>query len=520
MRLEALPAASELTGHRWRFSGSALIATVLSLQGLWFALRGEDSLVAVMPDDAFYYFVLGKNFAALGHWTFDGIAPTTGFHLAWGYLIAALYAAWPAIDFWPLWIITAIIGITCLALSALLLERLLRKTCGSSAGIAVALVVLGGVLLRVPFMGMESPLLILAAALSAFVVFNGGGCASAAILGFAGMMARSDFGLLPLCLLTVTASQGLSSSNPAARSQCLRAAMLFAGAIAGLAAVTAHSWWISGTLVQNSALMKAHWSSFSGADPVKALSIAANVLCYNIVLPLPVMGLFVLLPLAALSFWAVRRHGHDWVMPAAGALSSAGYAALYSLAPQAIQPWYSASFAIPITLLIAPGIAYLARPEAAPTRKAVCTGFAAAIAAGGILGAQLPLWPYQVTLRDAGRFLARHPELGPVGAFNGGLISYFSNRSLVNLDGLVNDDIYPYAKAGALADYVRARKMAFILDYEIMFTRQDVAQRGGYGNGKLFSCMTSLANFSAVDATRQWTGSDLKLFRVDPLCLR
>lgn len=56
-------------------------------------------LIAYVPDDAFYYAVLGKNFNRLHRWTFDGTAPTTDFHLLWGYLNALLAAILPNFSF-------------------------------------------------------------------------------------------------------------------------------------------------------------------------------------------------------------------------------------------------------------------------------------------------------------------------------------------------------------------------------------------------------------------------------------
>jgi hypothetical protein len=56
-----------------------------------FRYADDSKLTAWLPDDAFYFLILGRNFTLLHRWTFDGAAPATGFHLLWGYMIALIY---------------------------------------------------------------------------------------------------------------------------------------------------------------------------------------------------------------------------------------------------------------------------------------------------------------------------------------------------------------------------------------------------------------------------------------------
>ncbi|MFN7825259.1 MAG: hypothetical protein ACK5P6_07855, partial [Pseudobdellovibrionaceae bacterium] len=52
---------------------------------------GTEHLVQVVPDDAFYYLQLAKNFAHTGQWTLDGIHPATGFHPLYAYFLVGLF---------------------------------------------------------------------------------------------------------------------------------------------------------------------------------------------------------------------------------------------------------------------------------------------------------------------------------------------------------------------------------------------------------------------------------------------
>ncbi|MBK8822554.1 MAG: hypothetical protein IPN58_08060 [Anaerolineales bacterium] len=49
---------------------------------------------------------------------------------------------------------------------------------------------------------------------------------------------------------------------------------------------------------------------------------------------------------------------------------------------------------------------------------------------------------------------------------------------IINLDGLVNNDIYPYAIKNELPVYLRKKDIGYVIDFEPMFTLY--TKRGGY----------------------------------------
>jgi hypothetical protein len=55
----------------------------------------------------------------------------------------------------------------------------------------------------------------------------------------------------------------------------------------------------------------------------------------------------------------------------------------------------------------------------------------------------------------------------------------------VNLDGLVNDDIYGYASRDALSDYFDDREIGYLLDYPGMWEQPSLQRRGGFSGGGL-----------------------------------
>jgi hypothetical protein len=54
----------------------------------------------------------------------------------------------------------------------------------------------------------------------------------------------------------------------------------------------------------------------------------------------------------------------------------------------------------------------------------------------------------------AGRDLSQRALDGKVGAWNAGIIGYYQGGTVINLDGLVNDGIYPWVVRNDLAGYL------------------------------------------------------------------
>jgi hypothetical protein len=84
--------------HSWQWNGQGKLlaggAGVLAGLGILLLLAPEGGSLLVV-DDAFYYLEMAGHVAATGTPSFDGIHPTSGFHLLWLCLLAALRWAFP-----------------------------------------------------------------------------------------------------------------------------------------------------------------------------------------------------------------------------------------------------------------------------------------------------------------------------------------------------------------------------------------------------------------------------------------
>ena len=90
-------------------------------------------------------------------------------------------------------------------------------------------------------------------------------------------------------------------------------------------------------------------------------------------------------------------------------------------------------------------------------------------------------WPHQTTLRAAGAQIAQRGLLGPLGSWNAGILRWASGRrDLLNLDGLVNNDILRHARSGTLPDYIDDMGIQHIIDFEVMLSSPTLRARGGY----------------------------------------
>jgi len=83
-----------------------------------------------------------------------------------------------------------------------------------------------------------------------------------------------------------------------------------------------------------------------------------------------------------------------------------------------------------------------------------------------------PPWPYQdEMLKAAYKIQNKLPKQAVIGSWNAGIIGYFSDRIVVNLDGLVNSDIREIVTKHnkKLSQYIIDKDIQYISDYNLMF---------------------------------------------------
>lgn len=484
----------------------------------WLAHLPDTDLIKFIPDDAFYYLILAKNFSLEQHWTFDGHAPASGFHLLWAYLLAGAYFVVPNIGWQSLFVASGIVCAVAYSAAAYFVAATVRRLVGDTSAYGVMLVFLGSSAIIQPALMMESSFSILSAAALFFIIFGKKLLVSAreifliAFIGILGMLSRSDFGILPLLIFCVTAF--------AVRDSCRAPLALsaFLGSVIGLGIVVAHTYWISGELAPASAQIKSHWAQVDGMSFRPGYEILLSI-----ALPFfkPAQSEWhtqfsTLLLLAFLGMGLRVSLIHHNKKNITGAyITAVTVLAAYLLLYRhngALQVWYAGAFLVPISILL--GVSFSVMAGRWP---ALIACIVVAISVYSLNLSMKAPWQWQSSMLKGGINLKEHPVNGLVGSWNAGIISYFSQQPIVNLDGLVNDDILAYAKSGHLSDYIVERKIEYIMDFPFMLS-DFFSESHGYGDGKLLACLSPEYKIPAPLPAEQF-GGELTLYKVRSNCL-
>ena len=550
MRTSAVRNRLRLAARGWTATGTLPIAMGLLFLAMeccryWylFRLADDSKLVQWVPDDAFYYLILGRNFALLHWWTFDGVAPATGFHLVWGYMMALIYWLIPNITLHQIFTLFYFMVALLMAVSLSLMCVTARRLFGPFSVLGPIAVFSTSLAVQLPNFLMESGLVVFSSCLAVWVVFGeekpptSPALAVAFGVGVLGMLSRSDFGLLPFVMLAVCLAAYRRIQAPPVRI----AGCVLAGSMVGLVLVLGHTYLSSGHLAQSSAIVKLRWASMDNAyassrkdlnwnDSVHSAFAAVTPLIGGLDSGLRLAlypwarlratevagGAFLLMAIGGAALLRLRRRPAIAIV-CAMAVVVIGYIALYGH-DGAVQSWYFASYLVPYSVVAAsafaiPGNAWRAVStvafavvlwRASPVRKAVT-----------------PIWPQQIGVYQAGLYLRHHPELKPVGAWNAGIDSYTAEGGVIDLDGLVNDDAAQYVRSNSLKEYLAVRHIDRVIDDSIMWDSDLTRARGGYAGDVLTRCIDSEIKLWQVP--KPWrvalVGDHFLLTTLDPACV-
>ncbi len=519
--------------YSWRVWAGVCLLVLARL--VWFDVQilfaAPALRIQYIPDDAFYYLQLAKNFVRFGMWTFDsGLSVTSGFHLVNAYELAALYAIGrPSTETFVSWAlcVSTLVTLTAFVLvwafgvhmqNAVFLSVLAWLT--STRNVALNSVSI-----------TEWALTVLVASAYCFVLYRSYGELRAKILlvvlglGILASLIRSDFGLVALGLVLGAGIEFMLTRRRAGLAQTL---VGLGGAAVGVLLVFLHNYFFTGELVQSSALMKVHWAQLYPLQYFASLSLPPRLFGFEIsALPLQLVlsffgGATALYLLSIFLRVEIKHAQNDYaarralVFGIASACALFGYLLFYAN-NAAVQPWYTGVMLAPtFVLLFVLGKFFAARirhPFVRAAAAVVILGIVAynLLSALRVNSANAP-WAYQVALRNAGMFLAAHPEFSRVGAWNGGILGYYQGGTLVNLDGLVNNDIYAHAVAGTLPAYLQQKQIRYLLDYENLIQNSYMRQRGGYDD---FSFLEKLKPLQTFD-DGQFGYGRLTLYEIEP----
>jgi 4-amino-4-deoxy-L-arabinose transferase-like glycosyltransferase len=441
----------------------------------YLAWRPVPILIArYMADDAFYYLTIARHAAAGAGVTFDGLSPTNGFHPLYFALLVPIYRLVPSDQLLSVHLaMTLVMAVN--ALTAWPVYSIVRRLSGPTAGVVAAFAwLLNPWVILIAIQGVEQSIAALTAVMAIAAYLRAkdsrsGWMLTGAALGLA-MLARSDMMFLALAI-------GVD-----ALIRRTRITSLVTGALA--AAVVLSPWLVwnlirFGSILQVSGAAIHHATHVSLPTARAALGVSVP-LAARIALKGALMSFQIALVGIPLLLFrtrpGVRAFGRVsflfvWVAVALG------FYACYLLHQQL---WYFTP--VIVTAAIVTGVAFgeLTGDQPARSRGLAAVGLLAAAmacSAGLWEWRGLALRPAQADGYHLADWLAREtPPSARIGAWNSGIIGYFANRTVVDLDGVVNNGLYAFVRERGvpfdlphIREYIQATDIDYLTDYEDMF---------------------------------------------------
>ncbi len=457
-----------------------LLASALLYGLLTAALRPFDALLQRSFDDAFYYSRIADNLArGLGS-TFDGLHPTNGYQPLWQWLLVPIFSAkgWSLETLYRLQLAAQV---PVLALAGLAVRRLLRTFVGgwpACAGMAL----FAFLVVHPCFNGMETALQVLALALLPAYAWQsralaGGGTRAVFGLGMLiglAMLARLDLVFLPLLLGIVAAAQWLAGRRP--RGEVVRETVALMGGVAlVMAPYLLWNRWAFGAAMPISGMLKTSFPVVHVvATPPARLGVRGMI---HLVLAVAVMVVGALGVSREVADPA-RRFWHSVLAIAAGTMIlHLTYSTLFM--GWGVFRWHFLWYALVSSLVVPEGLrmvaAWLRSGSAAAARwsEVPAAALVVLVALAGtreVLVKDFAPLPYNwhEAAYDASLWTRAHLPPDAVMAMNdAGLFGYFSDRRVVNMDGVVNNLEYQRElKAGRLGAYLRQAGVRYVVKHD------------------------------------------------------
>jgi len=123
------------------------------------------------------------------------------------------------------------------------------------------------------------------------------------------------------------------------------------------------------------------------------------------------------------------------------------------------------------------------------------------------------VFPQQVELLDAAHWLRTHlGEDESAGAFNAGILAFFSGRRVVNFDGAINNAAYAAIRSNELMKFIHQSGVSYYLDYDPVMLKLYSAFLGQ---------MTDQVEMSIVQEIDRpevsWSNSNIGIYRLNRL---
>jgi len=469
---------------------AVVLACALALRLTWAWGDLEALLRFATSDDAFYYFQIAHNLAAGAAPSLDGETPTNGFHPLWLLLatLAQRVAPDPQAALRAALTLSALLGTASTGLAFVAVRRLTQSA--PAALFAASIVAVHPAFVTESVNGLETSAAVFTTALATLGFFALADAERVSVrqgllfglVGGALLLARTDAFFLWGCLLLALL---VRAQTPSARTL-----PVVAGAVSAACVAPWLLWNLLrfGTIVQISGValpepLRADFLATHGDSLTAALGRSAYLVRQAFLSNLPHLylvprglpawpalaaGALLLVSMLRFGDARTRRSLALLLPPAAGiALGLLWHAGVRWWT----REWYFAPAGWLLAVFAGAALGFLhQRLGSRVSGKQSTAGFAAAALALAGLALSGPYWrvpsEHRVQQLEAALWLKEHTRpQARVGAFNAGILSYFSGRTVVNLDGAVNARAYEARSENRLADYVVASQLDYVVDW-------------------------------------------------------
>lgn len=484
-----------------RKSPATLLIVILMVAALCYLVVSAVSagflrVISVVPDDASYFLEVAQNIAAGEGSSFDGIHRTNGLQPLWTYALAGLFTIVTGTPESLLRVVLVIQALL-LALAGVVVLRVQSKFYEARVGVVACLLFI--LLVQIPgTTGMESALLMLSLSVLlglgvSWRVFDEHRPRREFVFGLAlgaAMLSRLDAVFLGAAICAACLP-GIRAGSRARRTALVRLAMIVLGASVVVAPYLAHNLLLFGHPVPISGVLK---SSFPHAE------LTPHVLAH--LGPLKAGAALTAVAAAVLYLvWFVRlRRGgrrsgstdgeslyHSALaVMAASILIHFPYSLLFMKWTEA---WYFTQYGLFLTLAVGPLVAWFLSPGSSLVRRWVYRAGATALFLCGLLAvadrATRPLdscW-HVVSYEAAVWARENTDETDIFSMANAGHFGFFSERRVVNLDGLVGTfDFQNVLRERRLNAFLSDRNVDYLVEHTFSDREDnDVLVAGGYG---------------------------------------
>lgn len=489
---------------------------------IYFFNQADSELITIIPDDAFYYIQIAKNFSINGQWSLDGLTKTSGFHLLYALLLFLIFEIFPSITWQILYLIIGIISSLLIAISVLILLITADKIFNEKVAILSTISFVGFYGSALSSIMMESFLIIFFNSMTIYLILikkiNNKCKFFLFFIGILGALARIEYCILPGILFIF--SIALHFINY--KKYLINSFYIFSGAVLGFVLSTLKNYLISGQLIQGSAKIKLFWSSLETFSIKPTLNIVAKILfpflsrntsdVFLLFFGVAIFSIFIFLFSKKKQFLKkIKENLEFFIIYLSLICAVILYILFYSLNSAALQIWYAASFISLIGVIIS-GTTFFFFNKITSRVVVIIFIFYYLI---GILNLKTAPYRHQAGMLLAALNIKNNHDIQIIGSWNAGILSYFSNKQVVNLDGLANDNVYNFIINNTLFDYIQKEKIHYIADYDFMFNEGN-KKKGGYLDKRFDQCINK--KFQIDDNQKKWQNSNLYLYKFNINC--